>query len=355
MNINVQSNIRDYEVIFEKNISFLKEYGEKENHFFVIDENVAKHHPEILANLKDESVYLIEAIETNKTIEYAFGIYDFLLKSNAKKNIVLVSIGGGITQDVTGFVASTLYRGIGWIYVPTTFLAMTDSCIGGKTSINYGENKNILGTFFPPRTIYIHTPFLDTLPELDMASGIGEVLKFQLMKNGYQKDFDAIAKKIEQAKESAENMQNIIFENLNIKLEYILDDEFDQGKRNLLNYGHCLGHALETVSEYYIPHGIAVNIGMMYSNFLSFKRGLLSLEEVEYINNTLLLPNMPLKLREKDFEAGGVLAAMRKDKKRTGKLLSSVYPDEKFELLLSNDISDEECVESLDLLVNYLF
>lgn len=355
MKIIVESNIRDYEVQIEPDLNFFHELSNIENSFYVIDRNVAQCHPSLLNNISPESLFLFDATEENKTIEYAFQIYDFLVKANAKKNIKLVSVGGGITQDVTGFIASTLYRGISWTFVPTTFLAMTDSCIGSKTSINYKAHKNLLGTFYPPHEIFIWTQFIQTLTDLDFYSGVGESVKLQLMKESYPKDFDDIALTINRLTARKTAIDDTLIDNLNVKISYIANDEFDQGRRNLLNYGHCLGHALETTSGYYIPHGIAVTIGMIYANFLSEQRGLMDAETVAKINDTLLAPNIPLELKLEHFDVDKVLNSMRKDKKRTGKHLSAVIPNQNFELILSNDVLDEEVSRALNSTVEYLF
>jgi len=355
MKISIESNIRDYEAYIEENLDCLDQYASSKDTFFIVDQNVAKHHSLVIEKVGNNQLFLLDAIEENKTIDYAFEIYDFLISSNAKKNITIVSIGGGITQDVTGFVASTLYRGVGWIYFPTTFLAMTDSCIGSKTSINYKTNKNLLGSFYPPHKIHIYTEFLATLPRLDFYSGVGESIKLQIMKEDYPKDVDKVIQIIDELKHEAAAIRPILLDNLNVKIDYISNDEFDQGRRNLLNYGHCLGHALESTSNYYVPHGIAVTIGMIYANFLSVRRGLLSSDTAAKMNQSLFMPNIPLELRKSDFEQQGLLAALKKDKKRIGKHLTSVIPNEKLELIIVNDITDGEFMSTTQDMIDYIF
>jgi len=181
LKLDIRSNIRNYTVYFEENSSFINGLKEINNSVFIIDKNVYRLYRELFSGIGDENIFLFEALEKNKSLEYVKEIYDFLLKKSVKRDLTIVSVGGGITQDVTGFVASTLYRGVNWIYIPTTFLAMTDSCIGGKTSINYKSYKNLIGTFYPPSKIYIFPEFLKTLTKLDYYSGIGEVIKLQLL------------------------------------------------------------------------------------------------------------------------------------------------------------------------------
>ncbi len=342
MKLTIESNIRDYDVVFEKDFHFLEEFKSLKNTIMIIDKNVYTLYKKHFSSLKEEDLFLFDAIEENKTFDYVKEIYDFLLLKSVKRNLTIISIGGGITQDITGFVASTLYRGVNWIFIPTTFLAITDSCIGSKTSLNYDKYKNLMGTFYPPSKIHINTDFLKTLKELDFFSGIGETIKFQLMKEEYPKNFDKIAQSIENIVKDDVARLAMIHDNMQIKLGYMKGDEFDLGRRNLLNYGHCFGHALETSSDYYVPHGIAVNIGMIFANLLSLSRGLMDEKDADNINNNTLLPNIPLKLREEDFDEAILLESMKNDKKRVGEFLTVIIPDANFKMKKCDDVTDIE-------------
>lgn len=347
MKINIKSNIRDYDVVFENNYKFINGFSNIDNSILIIDKNIYELYREKFENVKQDDLFLFDAVEVNKTFDYVKEIYDFLISKSVKRNLTIISIGGGITQDITGFVASTLYRGVNWIFVPTTFLAMTDSCIGSKTSLNYDKYKNLMGTFYPPSKIHINTDFLETLKELDFFSGIGETIKFQLMKEEYPKDFSKVLDIIDKTVNDPSSRLDIIHDNMNIKLGYMKGDEFDLGRRNLLNYGHCFGHALETSSDYYVPHGIAVNIGMIFANLLSQSRSLLNKEDSNIVNEKILLPNIPLTLREKDFNSDILLEAMKNDKKRIGKYLTVIIPDNEFKMIKKDDISDSEFFTTL--------
>ncbi|MCT7556229.1 AroB-related putative sugar phosphate phospholyase (cyclizing) [Aliarcobacter butzleri] len=342
MKLTIKSNIRDYEVFFEEDYKFINDLINIKNSIFIIDKNVYELYRNKFENIDENNLFLFNAIEENKTFDYVKDIYDFLIKKAVKRNLTIVSIGGGITQDITGFVASTLYRGVNWIFIPTTFLAITDSCIGSKTSINYDKYKNIMGTFYPPQKIYINTDFLNTLKELDFYSGIGETIKFQLMKEDYPKDFLEISKTIQNAIINRKTRLNVIHDNMKVKLAYMEGDEFDLGRRNLLNYGHCFGHALETSSKYYVPHGIAVNIGMIFANILSFERNSINENDMKLVNEKILLPNIHLKLREIDFDDKILLEAMKNDKKRVGDFLTVIIPDKNFKMIKVDDITDIE-------------
>lgn len=355
MNITVKSNIRDYEVFFEDSFAFIEHLQNAHDPIFIIDENVYSLYKKKFKKIPDDRIFLFDAIENNKTFDYVKEVYDFLLSKSIKRNSTFISIGGGITQDITGFVASTLYRGLKWIFVPTTFLAITDSCIGSKTSINYDKYKNLMGTFYPPSEIYINKDFLLTLSELDFFSGIGETIKFQLMEESYPKNFKTVLSKIEKTINDEGYRDNIIRENMNIKISYMEGDEFDLGRRNLLNYGHCFGHALETSSEYYVPHGIAVTIGMFFANSLSENKGLISKQDSDFVNEKILIPHIHLALRTKDFNGPVLLESMKNDKKRVGKFLSVIIPDTDFRMIKVDDVTDSEFLDAFDTINKYFF
>lgn len=353
--LQIHSNLRDYTVSFEESFDFLRSLSTIEHKCIMIDRNVATlYQQEFNGVFKEEEIILFDAIEENKTLEYAGILIEQIIAQAAKKNLTVISIGGGITQDLTGFIASTLYRGVNWIFLPTTFLAQTDSCIGSKTSINFKSYKNLLGTFYPPSKIYINPAFLQTLTPLDFYSGIGETIKFQLMKEETDKNFDQIIETIERAKQDRTKLLSLIEENMRIKLSYMEGDEFDQGRRNLLNYGHCFGHALETVTDYYVPHGIAVTVGMIFANAVALNRGWMEQEFFDYLNENLFAPNIPLELAENHFNAERLLQAMKNDKKRIGKALTVILPDKGFVMQKMDDVTEEEFEHALQITMKFL-
>lgn len=350
----ITSKIRDYKVVFEDEITgVLKAVSAMTNKVLIVDENVLEiNRKDIVAMAEMADIIPFQAIEGNKNLDAVVEIYSSLIDRNAKRNINLVSIGGGITQDVTGFVASTLYRGINWTFVPTTFLAQTDSCIGSKTSLNFQNRKNLLGTFYPPSQIYLCPAFLSSLSEIDFYSGIGETLKFQLMNPFVKPDLLDIANKIEKLR-SYKLLEEVIRENMAIKVNYMENDEFDLGRRNLLNYGHCFGHALEISSEYAIPHGIAVSIGILYAGIVSVMRGILNREVFEAIS-AIVLPCLPVKYDKRHYDPSVLLSALKNDKKRTGSKLSIVLADNNFMLNKYDDLDEKEFYEALQTLIETL-
>ena len=177
-NIQIKSQSKNYNVVFDKTLEKLKKFSNEPNIIYLIDKKVWNLYQNIFSgSILSKNVIVIDALEENKDY-FALGeIIQKLTTVQAKKNLTLIAIGGGIIQDITGFIASILYRGIRWIFVPTTLLAQADSCIGAKTSINFKNNKNLLGTFWAPSEIWLSTQFIDTLESKDFYSGIGEIIK----------------------------------------------------------------------------------------------------------------------------------------------------------------------------------
>lgn len=354
--LTVKSRLGDYPVYFHHGLQFLKELVKPPESVVVADRKVA----ELYAEEWREAfggcrVLLLDANEEDKTLATVGKIYDWVIGgASAKRNLNFVSIGGGIIQDISGFAASTLFRGLNWTYVPTTLLAQVDSCIGGKTSLNYGSHKNLLGTFFPPKSIHIAAQFTSTLSELDRCSGYGEIIKFLLMKKFEQNGEEDVASRMKGISADPARLTPLIRECLDIKRSFMEDDEFDRGRRNLLNYGHCFGHALESASGYYVPHGIAVNIGMIFANLAAVERGTISPEEFQEITATVNLPFLFLRQRPQDYDAGTLLHHLKNDKKRTGNLLPLVIPAHGG-LLRLNDFTDDEFHAALGRLKGILF
>ncbi|MEN6320673.1 MAG: AroB-related putative sugar phosphate phospholyase (cyclizing) [Syntrophaceae bacterium] len=345
--IIIKSHIRDYDVTFIDYHDFSHLFVKYSQRIFVIDHNVWRLYAnDLLRELTDEKVIVLPIHEEGKSLETAQNLYDNLIQYAAKRNMTLISIGGGILQDISGFVASTLYRGINWIFVPTTLLAQADSCIGSKTSLNYKNYKNLIGTFYPPSHVYIYPQFVLTQSDPDFFSGLGEVVKLHMM-GGDKKVIEILDLLPGIIKRNAVALFTSVKNSLLIKNDYIADDEFDTGKRNLLNFGHCFGHALESTSEFEIPHGQAVVLGMWLANIVARNRGLLSEGQNEFIAHNLLLPTIVIN-SEKDFlNTRKIIEAMKKDKKRTGKDLAVIMMKDNYEFIKVNDVKESEVTEAL--------
>lgn len=202
----------------------------------------------------------VEAVETNKALEASPALIEQMRRGGANRSTELVAVGGGIIQDLSAFIASVYMRGLQWTYVPTTVLAMVDSCIGGKSSINVGPYKNLVGTFHPPQRVLVDPAFIQTLPLDQRASGLIEAVKICFCKGA-----DAFAKHMSfgpSVEMDSEALEGLILNSLQSKKWFIEVDEFDRNERLLLNFGHTFGHAMEGASHFAIAHGIGVGLGI---------------------------------------------------------------------------------------------
>lgn len=318
----IRSKLKEYEVHIVQNFSFIEELLKLPNSYFIIDRKVYTLYKKYLENINENNLCLIDAIEENKTIETVLQICEKMTALSAKRNSHLISFGGGIIQDITGFVSNILYRGISWTFVPTTLLASCDSCIGGKTSINYKKYKNLLGTFYPPDNIYICPLFFQTLTTKDFNSGIGEVIKFNIMtgENGLchiENKIDALLKN------NATEISECIMNSLQFKKYFIEKDEFDRDERIKLNFAHTFGHAIETTTQYKIPHGTAVAIGMILADYISLSRGLLDADFVQR-SERILLQVIHINSELKEVSLNDFLDAIKKDKKQIDDHLTAI-------------------------------
>lgn len=319
----IQSHRGPYTVCFGDTLFsdplFLKE-GEPH---FLIDANVARLYPSDFSTVLDNpNTIIIEATEENKSIEKTIPVMERLVLNKVRRNHTLVAIGGGIIQDITCYISSTLLRGLPWRFVPTTLLAQADSCIGSKSSINLGSTKNILGTFNPPKDIFIQTKFLETLEDKEIRSGIGEIIKVHAIDG--QEAFDGLAADFDRLFADRSVLMQYIRSALLIKKRFIEEDEFDRGIRNIFNYGHSFGHAIESATHYAIPHGIAVSIGMDMANHIAVARGLLPSRHYSRMHATLR--ENYKNYVDISFPVEAILSALMKDKKNTSTMLGLIFP-----------------------------
>jgi 3-dehydroquinate synthase len=294
------------------------------NAIYIIDSNICKLYADRIDKvLSSPRVMKIDASEENKSLDKMPRYVHELISLNIKRGDPLIAIGGGIVQDITCFLATTLMRGLPWIFYPTTLLAQSDSCIGSKSSLNSGEFKNILGTFLPPAQVIIDVDFLKTLKQREIFSGVGEMLKVHAINN--PESFNQISEAYEKILENPTIMEDFIFNSLSIKKKFIEVDEFDQGPRNVMNYGHSFGHAIESATDYGIPHGIAVTIGMDIANFVATELEVSSISHFERMHKVL---NKNCKTyRHVSINVDSLLNALSKDKKNSASQLRLILPD----------------------------
>ena len=272
--LRIRSQFREYEVHFTD--AFDRCLGEdlRPGDVVILDRALLPSHGSRLRPALDGTTVIeIEATEDQKGYHRIGEVIERLIDVGMRKQNRLVAIGGGITQDATAFIASILYRGVDWLFYPTTLLAQGDSCIGSKTSVNFRGFKNQLGGFYPPARIVVDTAFLASLPPLEVRSGLGEMAHYFLI--GGAEDFERFDAELDGALDNGAGVTALIRRSLEIKRAMVERDEFDHGPRQVFNYGHTFGHALESLTQYRVPHGIAVSYGMDLANHVSVRLGLL--------------------------------------------------------------------------------
>lgn len=319
--MDIRSSIRNYSLSIVDDFKPILENVYQENDFIIVDEKVYNLFEEKISNSKwNDKLIKIKALEETKSYIAVADVIEQLIEGGFKKNNTLVAIGGGITQDVTAFTASILYRGVDWIFFPTTLLAQGDSCIGSKTSINFKKYKNQIGNFYSPREIFIDLNFLKTLEERDLISGLGEMAHYFLVSS--EEDFQRFKNEYQIAREDFNVLRDLLKRSLEIKKSYIEIDEFDKKERQVFNYGHSFGHAIESLTNYKIPHGVAVSIGMDIANFMSVKYGYMEKTKREEMRE--LLEQVWIGYSIQDINLKDMENALRKDKKNKGNLLGLI-------------------------------
>lgn len=320
-NFKVKSIIHDYEVQFIDSFEKILNNELIVGDFLIIDNKIIELYSIPLTPILENYQYIgIDANEQQKSYQGIIPIIQYLIEKGFRKNHRLIAIGGGITQDVTAFISSIIYRGVNWIFFPTSLLAQGDSCIGSKTSINFGEYKNQVGGFYPPNQIFIYPGFIDTLTDSEMKSGMGEMLHYFIVSG--RDDFQLYKDLYKEAFQNKEILSRIIARSLEIKKGYIEKDEFDQNIRQVFNYGHSFGHAIESLTHYQIPHGIAVSFGMDMANYISVKMGYIS----EDIRNEIRIVTESIwqGYAINDIDLHLFKKALSKDKKNVGSKLGLI-------------------------------
>jgi 3-dehydroquinate synthase len=270
---------------------------------------------------------VIPDAEEAKNVQVAAFAWQILGQSDFTRSDAIIGLGGGATTDLAGFVAATWLRGIKVIQIPTTLLAMVDAAVGGKTGINTAEGKNLVGAFHSPSGVLCDLAALETLPKWDFIAGLGEVIK-----TGFIADPEILrlveenAEALKSWPESAEKIWPVVHElverSIAVKAEVVSADLREASLREILNYGHTFGHAIELTERYSWRHGAAVSVGMVFAAELSRLAGKLDESIVERMRSILVSVGLPITYRGDKWEA--LLSAMRRDKKSRGDLLRFV-------------------------------
>lgn len=289
--------------------------------------------------------FVVPPGETSKNIDSAVRIYDFLVERRTERGDILVALGGGMVGDLAGFVAATFLRGIRWVQVPTSLIAMVDASIGGKVGVNHPQGKNLIGSFYQPSFVIADTQTLSSLPRRELTSGWAEVVKHGLILD--QEYFEFLEANVGRLMQlDPEIVKQAVSRSAAIKAKVVSEDEKETGKRTILNYGHTIGHGLEAATQYkQFLHGEAVAIGMMGAAKLSQRLNLLSADAVE--RQRALLEQLNLPTTFAGVDPAEVAGAMELDKKTMGKTIRWVLLQDIGKAVIRSDVPQQEVADAL--------
>lgn len=343
------------EIVMGKDLfSNVQEFLNKNNKrsiYIITDENVAKIHLKSLISFLSSfhvGVHVLEPSEKSKSLDVVEGIYGDLIENNYDRSTTILSLGGGVVGDISGFVASTYLRGVDYIQIPTTLLAQVDSSIGGKVGLDFGKYKNMIGSFYFPIANFIDVKLLNTLDKRELTSGLGEIIKYGIIKD--YDFFKYVTTNISKIYDCDENiLLNIVEKSVSIKSEVVNKDERDKGIRRILNFGHTIGHGIESLFGFNTyNHGEAVILGMMYETYISKEIGLIDDEYFNEIINTLinLVPSKP-NIETRDDSLSQIVDIISHDKKNVNGNIVFVLPVRQGEVEVFDDIDIELIKSSL--------
>ena len=305
--------------IFEKTVSAFDRGGRI---ITVSERKLQKLYP--LTAYRYGELFLLQGTEEHKSMEEIERLLDFAVEKQCDRKSMFIAFGGGIVGDMTGFASAVFMRGIDFIQVPTTLLAMVDSSVGGKTGVNLSSGKNLAGAFHQPKAVLADVNFLLTLPEREIRNGLGEIVKYAV---GLDRElFDKLEKNCTGLNSlDIELYKEIIYDCCAIKCRIVQQDEKEQGVRALLNLGHTFGHAVEAVSNFEITHGEAVSIGLVCAGELALKLGMWQREDLQRMRDLMGRLNLPSSLK-KEWKTDDLISAMMHDKKTESGKLKIVLP-----------------------------
>ena len=313
----------------------------------ITDDNVATACLDSLKDVlgQDVLVYSIAPGEKNKNLDTVRDIYAFLVKNDLARSDVLVALGGGVVGDITGFVAATYKRGISFIQVPTSLLAMVDSSIGGKTGVDFDEYKNMVGAFYMPELVYINVEMLRSLPEREFYNGFAEAMKSALIRDSIYYSW-LIDNMYEISDKEPETLIRLIKGSLSVKKDVVEKDPKEESLRMILNFGHTVGHAIEKYKGFELKHGECVALGCVCAAFISWKKDYLTMEEYYEIRDMFVPFNLPISTEMLDIDK--VLDIMKKDKKFIDGRLRFILLKKIGKAVIDPDVTEQEIRASLE-------
>jgi 3-dehydroquinate synthase len=344
--INVRLGPRSYQILVGRRIlsqtgEKLKALGLKDKAVIVTNPVVNRLYGGIVRQRLVEAGFQTTVLEIPdgekyKTLASAGKLYEQLAACGTERSNPILAVGGGVIGDLAGFVAATYLRGVPLVQIPTTLLAQCDSSIGGKTAIDYGQLKNEIGAFYQPKITISDIAALQSLPQQEFCYGLAEVIKYAVIKD--EIFFRYLEKHLDLIKSLDDNvLEAVVAKSARIKVEFVESDEKDTGLRNMLNFGHTVGHAVESVSNFRVSHGQAVSIGMVAAASLAVKMGLMDKADAVRLKKLLQRAGLPTALPL--LEIAPLLQAMRYDKKVQGGKIRFVLPRAIGQVFITDDVN----------------
>ena len=347
---------QNYTIYLESNIidrssEILQKHGLTGPYFVISDTNVFKNHGKrLLKGLRPNQTHtlIVKPGETSKSLTNWKKIQDFLLRKGANRKSTVIAFGGGVIGDLAGFSASTFMRGLNFVQIPTTILSQSDSSIGAKVAVNHPLAKNLIGSFYQPKIILTDPSLLTTLPKREFSAGLGEAIKYGVIAD--PKLFDLLHEKMENLIAGDSDLLNKLIERcIAIKINVVEQDERESGLRKILNFGHTIGHALEQATGYKrLRHGEAVGWGMLGAGWIAIQREMWSIMELGRLQSILLRAGSlhdPGKLTLKQ-----IMEALKHDKKKSGKSLQFILPEQTGKVTIVDDIPRELVEEGIRMM-----
>lgn len=347
-----------YNISLEKGYTAVKEVleticSDSKRVCIVTDTTVGKYYLDTLTDALRPFVNCVESFvfsagEDSKNLTVVSELYEKLIKSHFDRKDLLIALGGGVVGDLTGFCAATYLRGIRFVQMPTSLLAMVDSSIGGKTGVDFMAYKNMVGAFHQPSAVYMNLQTLLTLDEGQYCSGFGEIIKHGLIKDIHYYNW---------LKENREKLltrdldalNEMIYKSCLIKKEVVEKDPKEKGDRALLNFGHTIGHAVEKLMDFKLLHGECVAVGIAAASYISYSREDITKEEYEDIRNTLKEFHLPVSVTHLDKEE--ILRVMSHDKKVEGDKIKFILLNRIGDSRMDTTVTREELIQAIDTIL----
>ena len=327
---------------------------EKKKICIVTDTNVAPQYLHIVKDMLEKKCsfvcdFVFESGEENKTLDTVGNLYKTLIEHTFDRGDILFALGGGVVGDLTGYTAATYLRGIDFVQLPTTLLSQVDSSVGGKTGVDFDGYKNMVGAFYMPKLVYMNVSTLHSLDSRILLSGMGEVIKYGLIKN--KEFYQYIIDHIDNIKSLDYNtLEHIIYESCQMKKEIVEADAFEKGERALLNFGHTLGHSIEKNLDFSMYHGECVSLGMIGALYICWQRGYLAKEEISRLEHVLQCFHLPIRCKNLAIE--DIVASMKHDKKVEQGILTFILLQEIGCAFIDKTVNEEEIYSAMKYLLN---